>query len=79
MSSIYFACINNTNDNQVNASYVYGLSLIPIHMRRALGTLTTWETFSKATEVNLDGFQNGDDTIHEDIEEATASMDSAII
>jgi hypothetical protein len=36
----------------VNASYVYGLQLINAHMRRALGTLTPYETFIKAVEGN---------------------------
>jgi hypothetical protein len=52
----------------VNASYVYGMTLVPIHMRRALGILTSWEKFQKATEVKLDGFDR-DDTIEEGIEE----------
>lgn len=43
----------------VNASYVYGLSIVPVHMKRALGTLTPWETFQKATEVKLSGFEEG--------------------
>lgn len=34
----------------VNASYVYGLQIVNAHMRRALGTLTPYETFSKAVE-----------------------------
>lgn len=29
---------------------------MPMHMRRALGTLTEWEVFAKATAVKLDGF-----------------------
>lgn len=33
----------------VNASYVYGLQTITAHMRRALGTLTPYETFSRAS------------------------------
>jgi hypothetical protein len=43
----------------VNASFVHGLSLIPKHMQRALGTLTEWETFRKATEIKLNGFEDG--------------------
>lgn len=53
----------------VNASYVYGLALVPMHMRRALGILTPWDRFKKATEVNLDTLDN-EDTIVEDMEEA---------
>lgn len=36
----------------VNASYVYGLQIVNAHMRRALGTLTPFETFTKAVEEN---------------------------
>ena len=38
----------------VNASYVVGLSIINIHMKRALGTLTPYETFAKATKMKID-------------------------
>ena len=33
----------------VNASYVYGLTIVNTHMKRALGTVTPWETFRKST------------------------------
>ncbi|EHA52473.1 alpha,alpha-trehalase nth1 [Pyricularia oryzae] len=36
----------------VNASYIYGLQIINAHMRRALGTLTPYDTFIKALEDN---------------------------
>jgi alpha,alpha-trehalase len=36
----------------VNASYIYGLQIVNAHMRRALGTLTPYETFVKALEEN---------------------------
>ncbi|KAL8404134.1 hypothetical protein RB594_009120 [Gaeumannomyces avenae] len=36
----------------VNASYIYGLQIINAHMRRALGTLTPYDTFIKAVEDN---------------------------
>ena len=36
----------------VNASYVYGLTIVNTHMKRALGTCTPWETFRKATEAS---------------------------
>lgn len=36
----------------VNASYVYGLQIVNAHMRRALGTLTPYDTFIKAIEAN---------------------------
>ncbi|RMJ22065.1 Neutral trehalase [Aspergillus sp. HF37] len=32
----------------VNASYVYGLDILNAHMRRALGAITPYETYSKA-------------------------------
>ena len=38
----------------VNASYVVGLSVVNVHMRRALGALTPYETFAKATHIQLD-------------------------
>lgn len=34
----------------VNASYIYGLQMLPNHMRRAMGALTPWDRFVKATE-----------------------------
>ncbi|EOD43195.1 putative neutral trehalase protein [Neofusicoccum parvum] len=34
----------------VNASYVYGLQMLNAHMRRALGALTPYDTFVRATE-----------------------------
>ncbi|MCJ1399355.1 alpha,alpha-trehalase nth1 [Xylographa trunciseda] len=34
----------------VNASYVYGLTIVNVHMKRALGALTPWETFNRMTE-----------------------------
>ncbi|KAK3351799.1 trehalase-domain-containing protein [Neurospora tetraspora] len=36
----------------VNASYIYGLQIVNAHMRRALGTLTPYDTFMKAVEDN---------------------------
>lgn len=36
----------------VNASYIYGLQIVNAHMRRALGTLTPYDTFIKAVEEN---------------------------
>ena len=50
----------------VNASYVYGNSILNIHMKRALGTLTPWETFAKATMVRVDTF---DDSIIDEADE----------
>ncbi|KAF2458665.1 neutral trehalase [Lineolata rhizophorae] len=47
----------------VNASYVYGLQLLRAHARRALGTCTTWDVFSKATEEDV--FE-GEDEIDSD-------------
>jgi hypothetical protein len=43
----------------VNASYVYGLQLVNAHMRRALGTLTPYDTFVKATQLSLDSDEDG--------------------
>ena len=41
----------------VNASYVLGLDIIDTHMRRALGTLTPWETFEQATkDLSIDAY-----------------------
>ena len=34
----------------VNASYVYGLTIVNAHMKRALGALTPWDTFQRMTE-----------------------------
>jgi hypothetical protein len=34
----------------VNASYIYGLTKITLHMKRALGTLTPWKDFERATQ-----------------------------
>lgn len=45
----------------VNASYIYGLQMIPAHMRRALGAVTAYDTFIKATEAL--GLRDGDDAL----------------
>jgi hypothetical protein len=42
-----------------------------MHMKRALGTLTAWETFKKATEVKLSALD--EDVIHEDSDESRRS------
>lgn len=34
----------------VNASYILGNTIVTAHMRRALGTLTTWDDFIKAVD-----------------------------
>lgn len=34
----------------VNASYVYGLQIVNAHMKRALGAITPWDAFQKATK-----------------------------
>ncbi|SMR41695.1 unnamed protein product [Zymoseptoria tritici ST99CH_1A5] len=34
----------------VNASYIYGLQIMDTHMKRALGAVTTWDTFKRMTE-----------------------------
>jgi alpha,alpha-trehalase len=41
----------NARFGWVNASYIYGLSLMNNHMKRALGAMTPYDTFVKATEV----------------------------
>lgn len=35
----------------VNASYVYGLQFINTEMKRALGTLTPYETYERAQQL----------------------------
>ena len=47
-SSLIIAC----RFGWVNASYIYGLQIVNAHMRRALGTLTPYDTFIKAVEEN---------------------------
>lgn len=53
----------------VNASYVYGLQIVNAHMKRALGAVTTWDTFKKMTEG-----QNG-----ESVEEIKADMERELV
>ena len=52
-----------------------------MHMRRALGTLTPWATYEKATEIKLNGFDDG--VLREDSEEAatpsTSGVDTAVL
>lgn len=55
---------NTTRFGWVNASYVVGLSIITVHMRRALGTLTTYETFAKATAAKIE--EEGDSDLDGD-------------
>lgn len=47
----------------VNASFVSGLSILPVSMKRALGTTTPWKVFEEKTAVKLDNFDEM--TIHE--------------
>lgn len=51
----------------VNASYVYGLSFIPMHMKRALGTITPYEVFARATEIKLGADESIDEGLDETI------------
>ena len=45
----------------VNASYVLGMSFVNAHMRRALGALTDWDTYLKATkDLGLDDMEEFD-------------------
>ncbi|KAK2739849.1 alpha,alpha-trehalase nth1 [Myotisia sp. PD_48] len=46
---IDFKGVSREGFGWVNASYVYGLQFLNSHMRRALGALTSYEAFSKAT------------------------------
>ena len=43
----------------VNASYVYGLTIVNVHMKRALGACTPWETFYQATEQSSEAVNFG--------------------
>ncbi|KAI0997834.1 Cytosolic neutral trehalase [Podosphaera aphanis] len=40
----------------VNASFVYGLTIISSHMQRALGALTPWEQYAQATKASHTNF-----------------------
>jgi alpha,alpha-trehalase len=44
--------VNVVTDNNrfgwVNASYIYGLTMLSAHQRRALGALTDWDSYEKA-------------------------------
>lgn len=35
----------------MNASYVYGLQFVNTEMKRALGTLTPWDTYERAQQL----------------------------
>lgn len=59
----------------VNASFVYGLSFLPIAMKRALGTMTLWETFAEKTALKLDP-DNIDDLTIQEVVEDTESAES---
>jgi len=41
---------NSDRFGWVNASYTVGLSFVTAHMKRALGTMTDWKTFERATQ-----------------------------
>jgi alpha,alpha-trehalase len=41
----------------VNASFVVGMELVSSHMKRALGTITPWETFNAATIMKADHYE----------------------
>ena len=45
----------------VNASFVVGLQITDEHMRRALGTLTPWNEFARATQHGQTILENDDD------------------
>ena len=40
---------NHLRFGWVNASYVYALQIVNAHMKRALGAITSWDTFKKMT------------------------------
>lgn len=51
-----------------------------MHMKRALGTLTPYETFRKATEIKLGAVEDIDDTIPEGSDESRGdSADEAVV
>lgn len=54
--SFFVWVISYTNEHSfgwVNASYVYGMQICNVHMRRALGTCTPYDTYAKMTEHGL--------------------------
>lgn len=44
-----FRVLTKSRFGWVNASYVYGLTIINGHMRRALGTLVDWDAYARST------------------------------
>lgn len=40
-----------------NASFVHGLSFLPMHMKRALGAMTPWKTFEEKTAIRLENLE----------------------
>lgn len=38
----------------VNASYVYGLTMVNAHEKRAIATLTPWSQYARATALPVD-------------------------
>jgi alpha,alpha-trehalase len=40
--------LTTTRFGWVNASYIYGMTLLSAHQRRALGALTSWDRYDKA-------------------------------
>ena len=53
----------------VNASYVVGLTIINVHMKRALGTLTSYETFAQATKTKIDEEPELEDGVEDMVKE----------
>ena len=43
----------------MNASYVFGLTLVNAHMKRALGAVTPWDVFNKSLHGPMHGSVNG--------------------
>lgn len=43
-----YTVLTPTRFGWVNASYIYGMTLLSAHQRRALGALTKWDDYEKA-------------------------------
>lgn len=52
----------------VNASYVFGLTIVTGHMRRALGTLTPWDTFYNRAMLESEVYSHGETALDDSTE-----------
>jgi hypothetical protein len=43
-----YSLLTSSSFGWVNASYIYGMTLLSAHQRRALGALTKWDDYEKA-------------------------------